>query len=149
MKEQYNEYIIQYQSFLTTTAGICVTLAALFALYALSSWLLGRIFHKAKVSRTWAWIPVAREYKLLQIGGRSGSYAFTQIVENLHKFTLSYPATIVLFHQDHLIISHAGQVITQPYTKATDLWTGKLPTRIATYQIWSENPLETTAAAIT
>lgn len=76
------------------------------------------------------------------------SQNLTQVVENLHKFTLSYPVTIELFHQDRLFLASAGQVITQEYVKATDIWTGKLPTRSAVYQIWSNDALEALTASI-
>ena len=76
------------------------------------------------------------------------SQNLTQVVENLHKFTLTYPVTIQLFHQDHLILASNGQIITQKYVKATDIWTGKLPTKSAVYQLWSDDPLEALASSV-
>lgn len=76
------------------------------------------------------------------------SQNLTQVVENLHKFTLTYPVAIELFHQDHLFLAAGGQVITQKYVKATDIWTGKLPTRSAVYQLWSDDLVEALAASI-
>jgi NAD(P)H-hydrate repair Nnr-like enzyme with NAD(P)H-hydrate dehydratase domain len=71
-----------------------------------------------------------------------------QTVENLHKFTLTYPVTIELFHKDMLFLAHGGQVISQKYSAAVNMWTGKLPTKSAVYQIWTNDPLEALAASI-
>jgi len=70
-----------------------------------------------------------------------------QVVENLHKFTLTYPVTLELFHKDMLLVAHGGEVATQKYTNPTEVWTGKLATRSAVYQMWTENSLEAVVAS--
>ena len=44
----------------------------LLAVYALTAWLLGKVFKKAGVPAWKAWVPVYNEWKLLQIGGQQG-----------------------------------------------------------------------------
>jgi hypothetical protein len=70
------------------------------------------------------------------------------VVENLHKFTTTYPVALELFHKDSLILAHGGGVITQDFSKATDMWTGKIPTRGAVFETWTDDLLEALAASI-
>lgn len=75
------------------------------------------------------------------------------ILETLHKFTLSYPATILTFHQENLIVAHAGK-ITTTHLADTDyspisLWSGQLAARVMAFNYFTPNhPLEATTAAI-
>jgi hypothetical protein len=75
------------------------------------------------------------------------SQNLTQVVENLHKFTSTYPVAIELFHKDMLILAQNGQVVTQKYLNAVAMWTGKLPTKTAVYQIWTDDLLEALSAS--
>lgn len=75
------------------------------------------------------------------------------VVETLHKFTLSYPATIVTFHQNQIIVANSGDVTTTPientrYTPLS-LWSGQLAGKIAALNLYNPNqPLKATTAAI-
>lgn len=75
------------------------------------------------------------------------------VVETLHKFTLSYPATIVTFHQNQIIVANSGDVTTTPientrYTPLS-LWSYQLAGKIATLNLYNPNqPLKATTAAI-
>ena len=64
-----------------------------------------------------------------------------QLVEILHKFTLSYGVALATFHNDLLIIAQDGEVVTQAIgeTKWTpiDLWGGTLFTQIIVARIWN------------
>ncbi len=72
------------------------------------------------------------------------------VVESLHKFTLTYPCTIVTLHRDHLIIAHSGEVITQEFDSPMRIWRGEVAARMASYWLWNQScPLESAAAAIT
>jgi NAD(P)H-hydrate repair Nnr-like enzyme with NAD(P)H-hydrate dehydratase domain len=75
------------------------------------------------------------------------SQNLAQTVENLHKFTLTYPVTIELFHKDMLIAAHASEVISQQFSNPTLVWSGKLATKSAVYQMWGNNPLEAIASS--
>lgn len=79
----------------------------------------------------------------------SFSMQLTQLVETIHKFTITYPCTIVTFHQNQLIISHDGEVVTQEFDEPMMIWRGSTATRAATYQLWTPNrPLEAITASI-
>lgn len=67
----------------------------------------------------------------------SFSMQLTLLVETLHKFTITYPAVIVTFHQNQLIIAQDGKVATQEYDNPMLIWRGSTATRIACYQLWS------------
>jgi hypothetical protein len=75
------------------------------------------------------------------------------IIETLHKFTLSYPATIATFHEGQIIIAKDGKVITTPIesTKHTpiELFIGSFASQVAALQIFvPKNPLLTAHSAI-
>ena len=75
------------------------------------------------------------------------------VIEALHKFTLSYPATIVTFHADEIIIAQGGKIVTTNialtnYTPLT-LWSGTLAVKIAALNLYNpKKMIEATAAAI-
>lgn len=74
-------------------------------------------------------------------------------VETLHKFTLSYLATIITFHENQVIVASGGKVTTTPID-STDysplaLWSGPLAAWITTLNFYNPSkPLEATTAAI-
>ena len=68
-----------------------------------------------------------------------------QLVETLHKFTITYPVTIMTFHQEQLVIASGGQVTTTPWDNPMSIWKGSVATHAAAYWIW--NPAKPLAAA--
>ncbi len=74
-------------------------------------------------------------------------------IETLHKFTLTYDATILTFHQENAIVASHGNVVT---TKIADtgyspisLWSGQLASKIVALNLFNPNKsLEATSAAI-
>ena len=75
------------------------------------------------------------------------------IVETLHKFTLSYKATILTFHQGQIIVANGGKIITTPIEETNyvpiGLFTSELSAKIAALNLWNPNkPLESTNSAI-
>ncbi len=73
----------------------------------------------------------------------SFSMQLLQLVEALHKFTTTYPVTIVVFHQQQLIVSHDGQVITQSWEEPMAIWRGMTAAKLASYLLWNpKKPLE-------
>ena len=70
-----------------------------------------------------------------------------QIAETLHKFTITYPATISLWHADHLFVAHDGQVITESFTAPLRVWSGEIATRTTAWRIWQTDPLQATATS--
>lgn len=71
----------------------------------------------------------------------------------LHKFTLTYPATIVTFHQDQIIVATQGKVSTTHivdtnYTPLT-LWSGQLAANLTALNLYNPGqPYAATTAAI-
>lgn len=77
------------------------------------------------------------------------SMQLMSLVEILHKFTITYPCTIVTFHQSQLIVTHGGEVVTMEFDNPMMIWRGSTATRAACYQIWTPNkPLEAISTSI-
>lgn len=75
------------------------------------------------------------------------------ILEALHKFTLTYPVTILTSHEGQLITAHDGHVITTPLADTgyslISLWSGELAAKIAAFNLYNPTkPLEATTAAL-
>lgn len=65
------------------------------------------------------------------------SMQLSTLVETLHKFTISYPVTITVFHQNQLIVAHDGRVSTTPWEEVMLIWRGSVATRASVY--WLQN----------
>lgn len=59
------------------------------------------------------------------------SMHLAQLVEVLHKATLSYPAQIVTYHSDQLLIARDGRVATLSLENPMAIWRGSVATSIA------------------
>lgn len=75
------------------------------------------------------------------------------VLETLHKFTLTYPATILTFHQDNVIVAHAGNLSTTHLVDTgyspIGLWNGQLAARVLALNLYNPNKaFEATTAAI-
>lgn len=75
------------------------------------------------------------------------------LIETLHKFTLSYPATVITLHQEQIIVAAGGEVVTTPLDHTDysplSLWSGQLASRILALNYYNpKRPLSATAAAI-
>ena len=78
----------------------------------------------------------------------SFSMQLMQLVDALHKFTITYPVTIVTFHQNQLIVAHSGDVISQEFDQPMQIWRGVTAARASTYLLWNpEKPLEAIATS--
>lgn len=77
------------------------------------------------------------------------SMQLSNLVEALHKFTITYPACIVVLHKDNLVFSHDGRVVTMPWENPMAIWRGSVASMIATYWIWNpKKPLESAVASL-
>lgn len=69
-----------------------------------------------------------------------------QLVETLHKFTLSFEMTIMTFHNEQIIMAQNGEVITASMHDTgftpINLWDGKAVVDTAILQLW--NPAQDT-----
>ncbi|HWZ65765.1 MAG TPA: hypothetical protein VNX65_03120 [Patescibacteria group bacterium] len=61
------------------------------------------------------------------------SMQVSNLVETLHKFTITYPVAIVVFHQNQLIAAFAGTVTTSPWQEPMLIWRGTVAARAAVY----------------
>lgn len=78
----------------------------------------------------------------------SFSMQLMQLVETLHKFTITYPVTVVTFHNSQLIVAHDGTVITHDFDQPMAIWRGVTATKAATYLLWNpKKPLEAIATS--
>lgn len=69
------------------------------------------------------------------------SMPMNQLIETLHKFTLSYALTIVTFHEGQIVVAHDGQVVSEDigdteYTQIS-FWDGSLQARAAVLALWN------------
>lgn len=140
-----SETAIVYESLLTSATPLTITRDALDLLKPVAPKILER-------PRTTLVASFAQLQKLLQSAYYprilSFSMSLMNLVETLHKVTLTYPSTIVTFHQQTLIIASDGKVVTQDYTEPLRIWRGSTATRAACYQLWTPNkPLESIAAS--
>jgi len=71
------------------------------------------------------------------------SQPLVQIAEVLHKFTLSYPTTIITLHNGQILVAHSGNVAAVPLDKTSfnplTVWSGELATRIVIYNLFNPN----------
>ncbi len=78
----------------------------------------------------------------------SFSMQLMQLADALHKFTVTYPATIVTFHQNQLVVAHGGEVVTQEFDDPMLIWRGITATKAACYLLWTPSkPLEAITAS--
>jgi len=77
------------------------------------------------------------------------SMQLQQLVECLHKFTITYPVSVATFHQDQFVVANRGKIVTTPWHNPVAIWKGNVATQAAVYWIWSPNkPLEATATCL-
>jgi NAD(P)H-hydrate repair Nnr-like enzyme with NAD(P)H-hydrate dehydratase domain len=77
------------------------------------------------------------------------SMQLTNLVEILHKFTITYPATISVLHQNTMLVAHNGTVTSTPNDNPMAIWKGTTATRAAAYWIWNPGkPLESVTASL-
>lgn len=65
------------------------------------------------------------------------SMQLIQIVEALHKFTISYPVSIAVLHKEYLVIAYDGQVVTSEWANPMAIWRGDVASKAAAYWLWN------------
>lgn len=65
------------------------------------------------------------------------SMQLTNLVEALHKFTITYPVSISVLHKDVLLLASGGEVTSTPYDNPMKIWRGGTATIAATYWLWN------------
>jgi len=77
------------------------------------------------------------------------SMQLTNLVEAVHKFTITYPVTIVVLHKDHLIVASNGEVTSQVWDNPMLIWRGTVAAKAAAYWLWTPSkPLESITSSI-
>lgn len=75
------------------------------------------------------------------------SMQLTTLVEAVHKFTITYPCSLMVLHQNTLIAAHEGRVSSTPWNNPMSIWRGDVATRASVYWLW--NPGKPFEAATT
>lgn len=75
------------------------------------------------------------------------SMNLTLLVEALHKFTLTYPVQLMVFHRETMIIASGGDIVTQAWEEPLRIWRGETAARAASYWLW--NPAKPLASFAT
>ena len=73
------------------------------------------------------------------------SMSLMALVETLHKFTITYPVTLVIFHHNHLVVAQQGQVSTTPWEEPMLIWRGSVAAKVSVYML--QHPAKTFEAA--
>lgn len=77
------------------------------------------------------------------------SMQLAQIVDALHKFTITYPIAIQVLHKEHIIVASGGEVVTSEWENPMAIWRGHTAARAASYWLWHPTkPLEATSASL-
>lgn len=66
------------------------------------------------------------------------SMQLLQLVEALHKFTTTYPCTIMTLHKDTMVVAHNGHIVTQPWDEPMALWRGTVAAKASAYAMWNK-----------
>lgn len=65
------------------------------------------------------------------------SMQLAQLVDALHKFTITYPVGIMVLHNDYLVVAQNGTVTTTEWGNPMAIWRGHTATRAACYWLWN------------
>ena len=81
------------------------------------------------------------------------SQSLIQVVEVLHKFTISYPVSVVTLHNEQILVAKNGEVKAAPLEKSgfspIMFWQGELAGKILAMNLYNpDNFLKATVAAI-
>jgi NAD(P)H-hydrate repair Nnr-like enzyme with NAD(P)H-hydrate dehydratase domain len=73
------------------------------------------------------------------------SMQLAQLVDALHKFTITYPVTIMVLHNEYIVVAHNGDVTTTEWQNPMAIWRGSVAAKAASYWLW--NPKSALVAA--
>jgi len=69
------------------------------------------------------------------------SMQLSNLIDNIHKFTITYPVCIAVFHKDMVLVAKNGEVTSTPWAEPMQIWKGNTATNASTYWLW--NPSKT------
>lgn len=71
------------------------------------------------------------------------------LVEAVHKFTITYPLSLMVLHKDYLVAASKGNVTTTQWQNPMAIWRGQVAAKAAAYWLWNpSSPLEAATASI-
>jgi ADP-dependent NAD(P)H-hydrate dehydratase / NAD(P)H-hydrate epimerase len=77
------------------------------------------------------------------------SMQLLSLVEVLHKFTITYPVTIMVLHKDYLLVASEGEVTSTQWENAMAIWRGSVAAKAAGYWLWNPTvPLKAATASL-
>jgi ADP-dependent NAD(P)H-hydrate dehydratase / NAD(P)H-hydrate epimerase len=77
------------------------------------------------------------------------SMQLASVVEAVHKFTITYPCSVMVLHKDYLIVASNGEITTTLWEKPMAIWRGSVATKAACYWLWNPGlPLVAATASI-
>lgn len=77
------------------------------------------------------------------------SMQLAQFVDALHKFTITYPCTIMVLHNEYIVIASGGDVTTTQWQNPMAIWRGSVAAKAASYWLWNpSSPLMAATASI-
>lgn len=77
------------------------------------------------------------------------SMQLVQLVDALHKFTITYPTAIAVLHKESLLIAYGGEVISTTWDNPMAIWRGQTATKMATHWLWKpSDPLMCFASSV-
>lgn len=77
------------------------------------------------------------------------SMQLSNLVEALHKFTITYPVNIAALHQEVMLVAGGGEVTSTPLGNPMRIWRGNTSTIAAVYWLWNlKKPVESVTASL-
>lgn len=76
------------------------------------------------------------------------SMQLAQLVDALHKFTITYPCTIMVLHKEYLIVADSGEITTTKWENPMAIWRGSVAAKAATYWLWNQKALIAATASL-
>lgn len=67
------------------------------------------------------------------------SMQLSQLVEALHKFTITYPCSVVVLHKGHIVVASGGDIVSQPWDNVMAIWRGSVAAKAASYWLWNHH----------
>ena len=66
------------------------------------------------------------------------SMAAPQLAETLHKFTLTFPVSLTVWHAGQIFFAKNGDVFSQDFDQPMRVWSGEIAVRETVWTLWNE-----------
>lgn len=61
----------------------------------------------------------------------------TNLIEALHKFTITYPVAITVLFKEQVIVASGGEITTTPWENPMAIWRGSVAAKASVYWLWT------------